>query len=124
MKETFYDLRRVDFIPLSEGKARLSALVRSLRPGKRRIAITTNGRPSAVVLSYADYLDLLNQLPEEPSPPVSTTVSLSKEEWKASHKKRKMVRDSILNLFDAPSLSRKGQKKYKRDKVREFDRSS
>lgn len=54
----FLNLEAFDFRPLSEAKARLSALVRQLVPGLRRVVITTNGKPTAVLMSYEDYLTL------------------------------------------------------------------
>ena len=57
MKE-FLNLGAFDFRPLSEAKAHLSALVRQLVPGLRRVVITTNGKPTAVLMSYKDYLAL------------------------------------------------------------------
>lgn len=61
----FLDLRLHDFRLVSEAKARLSELVRRLTPGSKRIVITTNGKPSAVILSYQDYLDLMSEVEEQ-----------------------------------------------------------
>lgn len=120
MKFSYSDLRGVDFSPLSEVKARLSEKVRGLMMNKRRIAITTNGRPTAVLLSYEDYLSLLSQFPKGPEVGGGKVISI--ERWEKDRKKREAVRDSILGLFDMRSLSRKGKKKYKEDTLREFSR--
>lgn len=113
---SYTDIRKIEFQPLSEAKAHLSHVVRTLSP-ERRVAITTNGRPTAVLLSYDDYLSLL--------PPQShsyTPRRISMEEWERDEPNRIAIRDSIANLFDVKSLSRKGQKKYKAEAVRAFKR--
>lgn len=113
MKTHFSDLRSIDFVPLSEVKAKLSEFIRRLS-GEKRIVLTTNGRPTAAILSYADYLDLLNRVEGVSS---SQGKSISLEEWRKDRKKREMIRDSVLGLFDPASLSRKGQKGYKQKMV-------
>lgn len=119
--EDYLDLRKIDFAPLSEVKARLSEYVRLL--GRKRIALTTNGRPSAVLLSYEDYLKLSQggAMPEAPQTEPVQRISLS--EWKKEAKNSETVRDSLLGLFDADLLGRKGQKKYKRNLVKTYRES-
>lgn len=114
MNRDFIDLRRIDFIPLTEAKAKLSEFVRTLSRDRKRIALTTNGRPSAVILSYADYLDLLNLLQPAPSQAGKT---IDFEEWEKGRPQRELVRDSLLRQFDPSKLSRKGQKYYKKHTV-------
>lgn len=116
------DLRTMEFAPLSEVKAKLSEFVRKTTAGKKRVALTTNGRPSAVILSYEDFLDIVNQL--QPAPPLLRDEVIDFEEWEKNQSNRKMVRDSLLKLFDPSKLSRKGQKYYKKGMVESFERSS
>lgn len=115
----YWDLRSIDFAPLSEAKAKLSALVRELLTGEKRIVITNQGRPAAVLMAYQDYLDLSQT--GEPTPG-DTARTFQFEEWKKGSREQRAVLSSIANLFDAPKLSRKGQKAYKQKVVRDFDR--
>lgn len=119
MNSYFNDLLTMEFVPLSEAKAKLSEQMRLIASGRRRVGITCNGRPSAVLMSYEDFIHLLRSSEREQGRDLEKTYDFS--EWKKSKPKRLKVRDSILGLFDAGNLSRKGQKKYKKEKVREFD---
>ncbi len=116
MNNDFTDLRTLDFVTLSEAKARLSEFVRSLSQAAKKLVLTTNGHPSAVLLSYQDYLRLVGQQSFQ-----APTKVIRFEDWKRERGKRIVVRDSILNLFDADKLSRKGQKCYKKKTVASFD---
>ncbi|HEX5037564.1 MAG TPA: type II toxin-antitoxin system prevent-host-death family antitoxin [bacterium] len=121
MKTDYLDLRTIDFAPLSEVKAKLSEYVRLLE--RKRIVLTTNGRPSAVLISYEDYLNL-SQGRAAPEPSQESPVQrISLSEWKKESKNRETVRDSILGLFDADRLGRKGQKDYKRKLVKTYRES-
>lgn len=113
------DLRGMAFVPLSEAKAKLSEFMRRIGSGRERLAITTNGRPTAVLLSYDEYLRFLGS-PEEGEDSQGDVISL--EDWKKGSGKRKKVSASIRNLFNYDSLSRKGRKRYKKDLLRELDR--
>ena len=115
----FFDVRGMIFVPLSEAKARLSEFMRRIVSGRERLAVTTNGRPTAVVLSYRDYLGLLGQLPK---PPDSAGEAISLEEWKKGSRERKRVTASVRNLFNYDSLPRKGRKRYKEELLHELDR--
>src|SRR5262249_52390808 len=115
MNKDFSDLRRVDFIPLSEAKAKLSQFIRNVSHDRKRIALTTNGRPSAVILGYGDFIDLLDQL-HPGSPKASKAIDF--DEWEKSRSQREMVRDSLLKQFDPSKLSRKRQKYYKKRTVK------
>ena len=117
MNQDFLDLRRVDFIPLSEAKARLSEFVRSVSRDRKRVALTTNGRPSAVILAYSDFLDLLNLLQPQPGAEGKT---IDFDEWEKGRPQREMVSNSLLKQFDPSKLSRKGQKYYKKSAVEAF----
>ena len=111
------DLRSLVFQPLSAVKARLSAYIRQLVPGQRRLVITNKGRPAAVLLAYQDYLSLLGN---EAEPTRIVLPALSLKQWRQDRRKREEVLAAVSNLFDIKSLSRKGQKRYKRNRVRAF----
>lgn len=115
----FLDLSRFTFVPLAEVKAKLSAWIRGLVAGQNRVAVTVNGRPQAVLLSYQDYLTLARQ---HESPQSESRGVIPFEEWKRNRRQQEKVRDSIEGLFDMSSLPRKGQKSFKRETVRGFDR--
>jgi prevent-host-death family protein len=102
------DIRMFDFVPLSEAKAKLSEKVRTTTQNGRRIAITNNGRPTAILLSYEDFLSLLPQHEEQ-----KPMKRIDYAEWEKGRKKREQIRDSIVSLFNVDQLSRKGQKSYK-----------
>jgi prevent-host-death family protein len=107
-----FDMRRVWFSPLSEVKASLSEKVRQVRGIACRLVITTNGRPSAVLLSYEDFLALVSGAQSaEPA----AVIDLG--DWETGRSRRRQVRDSVLRRFDVGTLSKKGQKAYKRDIV-------
>lgn len=119
MKSDFNNLLAMEFIPLSEAKAKLSEQVRKTLE-KKRVAITTNGKPTAVLISYQEYLDLLRKLPGSQEDDPIRIIDI--EEWKKERPQRLKVRDSIQELFGASKLSRKGQKTYKKETVRDFHR--
>ncbi len=108
----------MEFSPFSEAKAKLSDKVRSVVLGSKRLTITTNGRPTVVLLSYEDYLSLVRQLSTNRPPAGERVIDL--HDWKKGLKRQLAVRDSIVSLFDTSALSRKGQKAYKRKVVRGF----
>jgi prevent-host-death family protein len=108
------DLRSLGFLPLSRVKATLSQQVRELRPFARRLVITSRGQPVGVLVAYDEFLAQHSERPEE--------EILDFESWERDRPRRERVRDSILELFDVPALSRKGQKRYKREAVRALRR--
>lgn len=120
------DLLSFEILPLSEVKATFSEQIKKTRRQGKRIAVTINGKPMAVLLSYDDFLDLLQasgeskvhpEVPEESPERVIRYI-----DWKRDAALGAKARDSILNLFDTKKLSRKGQKAYKKDLVDEFTR--
>lgn len=108
-------LSELDFQPLSWVKARLSAVVKDLPARQKKIVLTTNGRPTAVLISYEDFLRLFSRTEPDADP-------IRFEDWKRERKNKEKIRDSIVELFDISKLTRKGQKKYKEESVRAFDR--
>lgn len=115
----FLNLSHFAFVPLAEVKAKLSAWIRMLVSGQSRVAVTVNGRPQAVLLSYRDYLTLARQ---QESPRAEPQGVIHFAEWKRNRRQQERVRSSIEGLFDMSALPRKGQKSFKRDMVRGFDR--
>lgn len=111
------DLLQLEILPLSKVKATLSEQIHKTQ-GRRRIAITSNGFPKAILLSYEDFMELLAQ--GSSGSPVPKVIRY--ETWKEEEPLRLKARDSILGLFDMKKLSRKGQKTYKRETVLEIDR--
>lgn len=103
------DLLSLEILPLSKIKATLSEQVNKTQGGTR-IAITINGFPRAILLSYSDFLDLLRK----PGSPTSPTRTIRYESWKAAEPQRLLARDSILGLFDMKKLARKGKKTDKK----------
>ncbi|MCC6272963.1 MAG: type II toxin-antitoxin system prevent-host-death family antitoxin [Deltaproteobacteria bacterium] len=112
------DLLSLEILPLSKVKATLSEQVQKTQ-GRRRIAITSNGLPKAILLSYEDFLELLARGGPRPVP----ARVLRYDTWKNEESLRRKARHSVLGLFDMKALSRKGQKTYKRETVRELDRN-
>jgi prevent-host-death family protein len=119
MSSDFTNLLSMEFLPLSEAKAKLSEQVRKILAEGKRIAITTNGRPTAVMVSYQDYLNLLKKVSSPSQEGLVHVIDYQK--WKRGERERERVRDSILTLFDMSKLSRKGQKSYKQETLRELD---
>ena len=122
MAEDFSNLLSIEFVPLSEAKAKLSEQVRRVLTEGKRVAITTNGKPTAVLLAYGDYLKLLQQLSKNYSASEEDMIDL--KQWKRDKNKRRKVIRSVTKLFDPSALARKGQKAYKRDMVHELHRES
>lgn len=120
MNQDFSNLLKIEFLPLTEVKAKLSEQIKKLSSGKR-IAITANGRPAAVLLNYEEFLSLAAAFKKSPHPGPERVIQY--EDWLKSAPQRKAVSDSINRLFDVEKLSRKGQKAYKKDKVRGFSRA-
>jgi prevent-host-death family protein len=119
MKNDYTNLLSFEFVPLSEAKAKLSEQIRKTNEQSKRVAITLNGKPAAVLLSYPDFLALLQATQGVQQEFPERVIDF--EGWKKDQKRRLQVRDSILRLFDVEKLSRKGQKSYKQETVREFD---
>lgn len=117
MKTPYNSLLDTEFIPLSEVKAKLSEQIR--KTFSKRIVITQNGKPTTVLLSYDDYLSLIRSLTSSDPNQV-----INFDDWKKTFPARRKVSQSISKLFDVSSLSRKGQKSYKKETVDEFDRLS
>lgn len=112
-------LKGIQFIPLSEAKAKLSEVVRKSSTEKYRVVITTNGRPSCILLPYEECVELLNRSAEQ-LPVRRTTI----ETWKKEKENRQRIRQTITSLFDISRLTRKGQKKYKKEWLDEYTPSS
>ena len=117
MKISYNSLLDTEFIPLSEVKAKLSEQIR--KTPSKRIVITQNGKPTTVLLSYQDYLNLIRNVSSQT---IKQEQFIDFEQWKTSFPQRRRVSKAISKLFDAATLSRKGQKSYKKEMLDEFDR--
>lgn len=109
----------MEFAPLAEVKAKLSEMVRRTQGGKP-VAITSHGRPTAVLLAFEDFKNLLRgkaQNKVELGP-------IDFQDWKRQKGRRKKITASILGQFNPEKLPRKGQKKYKRDTLRGFTKGN
>ena len=123
MNKDLNTLSSTEFLPLSEVKATLSAQVRKVVLEGKKIAITSNGRPKAVILAYQDFLEILQKL--EPECGQATPLKMIDfNDWKKERPHRKRISESIKQLFDTSHLSRKGQKAYKQEKVKSFEKPS
>ncbi len=121
MTKGYSNLLEIEFVPLSEAKAKLSEFIRRISRGSRRVAVTTNGKPTAVLLSYSEFLDLIRQIPgKTQSSETRSDIDLS--QWRRQKSKRRQLSQYINSLFNPRGLSRKGQKSYKQEKVREFSK--
>jgi prevent-host-death family protein len=120
MARDFSNLLEMDFVPLTEIKAKLSEFVRKMVARSHRLTITTNGKPTAVLLPYSDFLELLRQR----STPIAneTEEIMDIKDWRRGRAKRVEISRYIDGLFNPGQLSRKGQKGYKQERVRGFDR--
>ena len=106
-------LQNIDFEPLTEVKAKLSEKVGRIEQTKRLLAVTVNGKPKAVLVPYSELLDLIQKEEYKPR-------RLSLKEWEKESKHRKEVVQSVKNMFDLSTLSRKGQKPYKRNALKKL----
>lgn len=107
----------LEYISVAETKAKLSEKLRSIESRGRRFAITSHGRPKAVIIGYKEYLSFS----EKTSPSAPKDISLDK--WQKKAKNRKKIVESVVSLFDSSNLSRKGQKRYKRNVVRKMEKT-
>ena len=111
-------LKNIDFEPLTEVKARLSEKVANVSEKNRILAVTLNGKPKVVVVSYEEFLRWVEQSSAE-----SSLAPLKLSEWEAEAGQRREVVHSIKKMFDWPRLSRKGQKPYKKNALKKFGKT-
>ena len=102
------------FISVAEAKAKLSEKINAGCELGRVFVITSHGKPRAVLLSYEHYMGLKH----EPTLPCSISLA----EWKHKGPKQRHIANSIKSLFDKNALSRKGQKGYKRNAVKQIEK--
>ena len=97
----------LEYVSVAEVKAKLSEKLRRVSSHGRRFAITSHGKPKAVLLSYKNYIALLEKRNE------GEIEKISIDEWKKDAKRRKKIVDSVSSLFDLNKLSRKRQRVHK-----------
>ena len=110
-------LTDLEYISVAEAKARLSEKLRRVTSRGRRFAITSHGKPQAVLMDYKEYLSLR----EKGGRGVAEEMSL--RDWQKRKKSRRQVVRSVSSLFDEKHLSRKGQKGYKKNAVRKMEKN-
>jgi prevent-host-death family protein len=106
-------VKDLDNISVAEAKTKLSEKLRSVENRGRRYLITSHGKPRAVIISYKEYLSLV----QSSDKPTSRNISL--EKWKSESNERNRVIESVSSTFNTSTLSRKGQKEYKQNGVKE-----
>lgn len=105
-------LSEMDRISVAEMKAKLSEKLKNVEKRNRRYLITSHGKAKAVVISYKEYLALTQDRKE------AKPKEISLDEWKKEKKERDKVISAVSAVFDTDSLSRKGQKEYKKNVVK------
>jgi prevent-host-death family protein len=106
----------LEYVSVAEMKAKLSEKLKSVESKGRRFAVTSHGKPKAVVISYKEYLAMAQGSIAEPPKEIELG------EMKKEIKKRKSIIESVSSLFDENKLSRKGQKGYKCEKVSNMEK--
>ena len=106
----------LEYISVAETKAKLSEKLRSIESRGRRFAVTSHGKPKAVILGYKEYLSLL----EAPLPPGEIKL----DKWRSESGIRRKIIESVASLFDETKLSRKGQKGYKRHVIEKMEKTA
>jgi prevent-host-death family protein len=91
-------------LPISEVKARLPELVNRVEELEEEVIVTRNGRPAAMLVSYADYERLKETLDVLSDPELMRQIRAS-EAYFASGKKGL----SFEQVFGEPLRPRKGK---------------
>jgi len=99
-------LEDVEYVSVAETKAKLSEKLRRIEKNGRRFAITSHGKPKAILISYNEYIGLTKDLPKRKAPRAKLPTN----------KQVKEVAKYITSKFDIKLLSKKGQKEYKSEK--------
>lgn len=107
-------LSELDYVSVADLKARLSEKLKFVEGKNRRLAVTSHGRPRAVLISYMEYIALTEKSGDDKAKEIPI------EEWQKGRAARKRVIDKIAGLFDETGLTRKGQKGYKKDAVKKM----
>jgi prevent-host-death family protein len=111
-------LEELEYVSVAETKAKLSEKLKSVESRGRRFAITSHGRPKAVIIGYKDYISLV----ENASAPEAKEMSF--DDLRREVGQRKDIIGSVASLFDEKRLTRKGQKGYKREAVRKMAKAA
>jgi len=111
-------MENLEYVSVAETKAKLSEKIKSAESKGRRFAVTSHGKPKAVIMGYRDYIALV----ENAAAPQAKETSFDALKKKIG--KRKNIVESIAALFDERKLTRKGQKGYKREAVRKMEKAA
>lgn len=103
-------LESLEYVSVAETKAKLSEKINRVDQNGRAFAITSHGRPKAVLISYKEYCALVDD-----SQTTQKTIDIGK--WNKEKNDREKIVLSVSNLFDANKLEKKGQKRYKQNAV-------
>lgn len=106
----------IEYVSVAEAKAKLSEKLNSVESKGRRFAITSHGKPKAVIIGYKDYISLV----ENVAAPRGAEISVDE----LKRKGRKKIVESVASLFDETKLTRKGQKGYKREAVKKMEKAT
>lgn len=108
----------LEYVSVAETKAKLSEKLNSVESKGRRFAITSHGKPKAVIIGYKDYISLV----ENAVAPSGNEIPIGSLKKKVAQ--RKNIIDSVASLFDDTKLTRKGQKGYKREAVGKMEKAA
>ena len=103
----------LEYVSVAETKSKLSEKIRNIINRGRKYAITSHGKPKVVLIGYQEYIALAEGVKTKPR-------KISLEKWKSDASKRGEVINSVSSLFDKSTLSRKGQKEYKKNEVKKM----
>lgn len=100
-------------LPISEVKARLPELVTGVQEREEEIVVTRNGKPAAMLVSYAEYERLKETLDVLSDPELMRQIRASEAETAAGKKGL-----SFEEVFGEPLVPRKRKKVDSRRKRR------
>jgi antitoxin YefM len=100
-------------LPISEVKARLPELVTGVQEREEEIVVTRNGKPAAMLVSYAEYERLKETLDVLSDPELMRQIRASEAEIAAGKKGL-----SFEEVFGEPLVPRKRKKVDSRRKRR------
>ncbi|MFH1729355.1 MAG: type II toxin-antitoxin system Phd/YefM family antitoxin [Pseudomonadota bacterium] len=106
------NINEIESYSIAETKAKLSEKIKRCNDNNRKFLITNHGKPVAVMLSYKEFLALSGK-------PKMRQRKIDYNEWLEDKGNRQEIVDSVSSLFNSEKLTRKGQKGYKNEKVKQ-----